>query len=83
MKKIVILIPMILASWASSVYSQITFQNVSAAAGITSQNFNYGVSFNDVDGDGLPDIYTVYTIGGGLCHRGESSIITTATALLR
>jgi hypothetical protein len=36
---------------------QITFSNVSTAAGITKRTVSYGVSWGDVNGDGHPDVF--------------------------
>src|SRR5262245_15057707 len=37
---------------------QISFSNVSTAAGITKRTVSYGVSWGDVNGDGRPDVFT-------------------------
>ncbi len=37
--------------------AQISFSNVSTAAGITSKSVSYGASWGDVDGDGHPDLF--------------------------
>ena len=37
--------------------AQITFADVSTAAGITSKSVSYGASWGDVNGDGHPDLF--------------------------
>ena len=60
-----------------------TFEDVSAAAGVTNGRFGKGVAWGDYDDDGLPDLY-VSNLGGGnrLYHnQGDGTFVDVAPVL--